>query len=125
MQKNIFGEPLKICSKKPLTGFYRDGCCTFGDDDAGMHSVCVVVTAGFLEFSARVGNDLSTPRPEWGFPGLLPGDRWCLCASRWVEAWKAGVAPLIIPEATHEKMLEFFPLNQLVKYAWIDSELKS
>jgi uncharacterized protein (DUF2237 family) len=124
MQKNIFGELLETCSKKPLTGFYRDGCCNTGEDDYGVHAVCVIVNKEFLEFSAAAGNDLSTPHPEWDFPGLIPGDRWCLCAERWVEAWKAGVPPLIIPEATHEKMLDFFPLKELVKYAHIDQSKK-
>lgn len=118
MQKNIFGLPLKICSKKPLTGFYRDGCCNTGKEDVGEHTVCIIATKEFLEFSKAVGNDLSTPYPQWNFAGLKPGDRWCLCASRWVEALHAGVAPLIIPEATHEKMLDFFPLKELVKYAF-------
>lgn len=118
MQKNIFGLPLKTCSEKPLTGFYRDGCCNTGKDDFGVHTTCIIATKEFLEFSKSVGNDLSTPLPQWGFAGLKPGDRWCLCASRWVEAYHAGVAPLIIPEATHEIMLDFFPLKELVKYAY-------
>jgi uncharacterized protein len=122
--RNIFGEPLKPCSKKPLTGFYRDGCCNTGPEDQAVHTVCVIVTHDFLEFSKQVGNDLSTPRPEWDFPGLVPGDRWCLCASRWVQAWKAGVAPLIDPEATNEKTLDFFPLKELVKYAFIKQDHK-
>ena len=117
--KNIFGEELIPCSRKPLTGYYRDGCCNTGNDDAGVHTVCIIATAEFLEFSKNAGNDLSTPMPQWGFPGLKPGDRWCLCASRWVEAWEAGVAPFIIPEATHEKTLEYFPLKELVKYAYV------
>ena len=117
--KNIFGEELIPCSRKPLTGYYRDGCCNTGDDDASVHTVCIIATAEFLEFSKNAGNDLSTPMPQWGFPGLKPGDRWCLCASRWVEAWKAGVPPFIIPEATHEKTLEYFTLKELVKYAYV------
>jgi len=125
MQKNIFGEPLITCSNKPKTGFYRDGCCNTGDDDYGEHTVCIVATKEFLEFSKLVGNDLSTPHPEWNFAGVVSGDRWCLCATRWVEAWKAGVAPMIIPEATHEKMLEHFPLKELVKYAHKELNIKS
>jgi uncharacterized protein (DUF2237 family) len=125
MGKNVFGEELLPCSKRPLTGFYRDGCCNTGDDDFGVHTVCVVVTKEFLEFSKNTGNDLSTPRPEWNFPGLKPGDRWCLCASRWIDAWKAGLAPLVVLEATHENSLEFFPLKQLVKYAFVDQSLKA
>jgi len=120
--KNIFGEELKPCSNKPLTGYYRDGCCNSGNDDAGAHTVCIVASSEFLEFSTSVGNDLSTPRPEWNFPGVKPGESWCLCASRWVEAWKAGVAPLIVLEATHEKTLEYFPLKELVKYAYITKD---
>lgn len=125
MQNNIFGEPLKECSKKPLTGFYRDGCCNTGKDDIGAHTVCVITTKEFLDFSKMAGNDLSTPRPEWNFPGLIPGDRWCVVALLWVEAYHAGVAPLIIPEATHEKMLEFFPLKELVKFAYKEPDINS
>ncbi|MDF1550067.1 MAG: DUF2237 domain-containing protein [Bacteroidales bacterium] len=117
--KNVFGEELKPCSNKPLTGFYRDGCCNTGEDDAGVHTVCVIVTREFLEYSKLVGNDLSTPRPEWNFVGLRPGDQWCLCAARWVEAWKAGVQPYVVLEATHEKTLDYFPLKELVKYAYV------
>ena len=120
--KNVFGEELKPCSKKPLTGFYRDGCCNTNEDDYGVHSVCVIVTDKFLEFSKNAGNDLSTPRPEWNFPGLKQGDQWCLCASRWVEALKAGCPPFVVLEATHEKTLEYFPLKELVKYAYVNQE---
>jgi len=119
MGKNVFGEELKPCSKKPLTGYYRDGCCNTDEDDVGVHTVCVIVTNDFLEFSKNVGNDLSTPRPEWNFPGLKHGDQWCLCASRWVEAWKEGVAPYVVLEATNEKTLEYFSLKELVKYAYV------
>lgn len=118
MHKNIYGEDLVSCSTNPMTGFYRNGCCDSNDDDTFVHSVCVVVTKDFLEFSKNVGNDLITPHPEWSFPGLVPGDRWCLCASRWVEAWKAGVAPFVVLEATHEKTLDYVPLDQLVKFAF-------
>lgn len=117
MANNVFGEPLIACSTKPLTGFYRDGCCNSGEDDAGVHSVCIIATAEFLEFSYSRGNDLSTPHPEYSFPGLKPGDRWCLCASRWVEAWKMGKAPKVVLEATHERTLDFIQLEELVKWA--------
>ena len=98
---NVLGEPLQACSFDPLTGFYRDGCCHTGPDDVGTHVVCARVTAEFLAFSQAVGNDLSTPRPEWRFAGLKPGDRWCLCVRRWKEALTAGMAPPVILEATH------------------------
>lgn len=116
MTKNVFGEPLISCSEDPLTGFYRDGCCETGPDDAGVHTVCVVLTAEFLQFSKERGNDLSTPRPQYNFAGLNPGDRWCLCASRWVEAYNAGRAPLVVLEATNEKMLDYVELAELVKF---------
>lgn len=117
MATNVFGNPLKNCSDEPLTGFFRDGCCNTGEEDFGMHTVCARVTEEFLEFSKEQGNDLTTPRPEFDFPGLKPGDRWCLCASRWFEAFEAGFAPLVDLEATHEKTLEVVPLSILVKYA--------
>jgi uncharacterized protein len=125
MHTNIFGEDLKTCSTSPMTGFYRNGCCDSAEDDTFVHSVCVIVTQDFLEFSKSVGNDLSTPHPDWSFPGLVPGDRWCLCASRWVEAWKAGVAPQVVLEATHEKTLEYIPLAELVKFAYKNSGLEN
>ena len=115
--RNVLGGPLQTCSERPLTGYYRDGCCNTGDDDAGVHAVCVRVSAEFLTFSRSRGNDLSTPQPEYGFPGLQPGDRWCLCALRWVEALHAGVAPPLVLAATHEAMLEYAPLAELRKYA--------
>jgi len=118
MNKNVFGEELKTCSRSPLTGFYRDGCCNTGEDDKGVHTVCVVATDEFLEFSKLAGNDLSTPVPLYRFSGLKPGDRWCLCASRWVEAYRAGKAPLVILEATHERTLDYVDLHELVKFAW-------
>jgi len=114
---NVLGGPLRTCSTAPLTGFFRDGCCRTDDSDVGVHSVCVEATAEFLEFSRRVGNDLSTPRPEYGFAGLKPGDQWCLCASRWVEAYRAGVAPRVVLEATHAKTLEFVELETLMMYS--------
>jgi uncharacterized protein len=119
MANNVFGEKLINCSTEPLTGFYRNGCCETGPDDLGTHTVCAVMTREFLEFSLGRGNDLITPRPEYAFPGLVPGDRWCLCASRWVEAYKAGVAPKLVLEASHEKTLDYVSLGELVKFAFI------
>lgn len=117
MAKNVFGERLIICSENPLTGFFRTGCCETDEQDSGSHTVCAVMTEEFLTFSQKMGNDLSTPRPEFQFDGLRPGDRWCLCANRWMQAYNAGIAPLILLEATHEKTLEFLPLEELVKFA--------
>lgn len=117
MAKNVFGENLMPCSKAPMTGFYRNGCCETSSDDLGTHTVCAVVTKEFLEFSLSRGNDLITPRPAWDFPGLKDGDRWCLCVSRWLEAYQAGVAPLVVLEATHEKTSDYLPLEELVKFA--------
>ena len=116
-QRNVFGEPLKTCSERPVTGFYRSGCCHTGPEDLGLHTVCVEVTAEFLAFSKSRGNDLSTPRPEFGFPGLEPGDRWCLCAARWREAFEAGRAPRVVLAATHEATLELVDLGDLKRYA--------
>jgi len=116
-QRNVFGEPLKSCSERPLTGFYRSGCCHTGPEDLGLHTVCVEVTAEFLAFSKSRGNDLSTPRPEFGFPGVEPGDRWCLCAARWREAFEAGRAPRVILASTHEATLELVELGDLKRYA--------
>ncbi len=99
---NILGQPLQLCSTAPMTGFFRDGCCTTGPMDHGSHTVCAVMTEAFLEFTRHQGNDLITPRPEFDFPGLKPGDRWCLCASRWEDARQAGVAPPVIADATHQ-----------------------
>ncbi|MFZ4668185.1 MAG: DUF2237 family protein [Microthrixaceae bacterium] len=117
MAANVLGGDLINCSTDPLTGFYRTGCCDTGAEDAGVHTVCALVDARFLEFSASVGNDLSTPRPEFGFPGLRPGDRWCLCASRWAEALEAGVAPRVVLEATHLRTLEWIDLADLQAHA--------
>lgn len=117
MANNIFGEPLMPCSTSPLTGFFRTGCCETDENDQGTHTVCAVMTEEFLIFTQSVGNDLSTPRPEYDFPGLKPGDQWCLCASRWIQAYQAGVAPFIIPEATHERTLDYIELTELIKYA--------
>lgn len=115
--KNVLGKPLQSCSTEPLTGFYRDGCCNTGMDDVGLHLVCVQVTAEFLAFSVSRGNDLVTPKREWGFPGLTTGDRWCLCVQRWNEAFEAGVAPPVILEATHISTLEFVDLENLQAHA--------
>jgi penicillin-insensitive murein endopeptidase len=116
-QRNVFGEPLASCSERPLTGFYRTGCCHTGSDDRGMHTVCVEVTAEFLEFSKQIGNDLSTPQPDFGFPGLQPGDRWCLCAPRWMQALAVGMAPRVCLAATNEATLEVVPLEELKRHA--------
>lgn len=116
-QRNVLGTELKTCSKKPLTGFFRDGCCNTANEDLGAHTVCAEVTEDFLEFSKQQGNDLSTPRPEFGFVGLSPGDRWCLCAARWVEANEAGMAPRVVLESTHERTLEFVSLAALQQHA--------
>jgi uncharacterized protein (DUF2237 family) len=116
-QRNVFGEPIEVCSLNPTTGFYRSGCCETGPEDVGVHTVCVEVTKEFLAFSKARGNDLSTPRPEYGFPGLNPGDRWCLCAERWQEALAAGVAPRVVLAATHEATLEIAELADLKRHA--------
>ena len=115
--RNVLGTPLTTCSTEPLTGWRRNGCCDSGPGDTGMHILCAVMTASFLAFSREAGNDLSTPRPEYGFPGLQPGDRWCLCVSRWVEADHAEVAPPVVLEATHISTLEFVELNRLKEMA--------
>lgn len=115
--RNVFGDRLQTCCESPMTGFYRDGCCNTGPDDFGAHTVCTLMTREFLEFSRSRGNDLSTPMPEHGFPGLKPGDRWCLCAARWKEALDAGLAPRVILTATHEATLEFVSLEDLKKHA--------
>lgn len=114
---NLVGGALLPCSREPLTGFYRDGCCATGPEDVGSHTVCAIVTSEFLEFSALAGNDLSTPRPEWGFPGLSPGDRWCVCASRWLEAHEAGCAPEVVLAATHAGAADIVPVDLLLAHA--------
>jgi uncharacterized protein (DUF2237 family) len=118
---NVFGLPLQSCCKDPLTGYYRDGYCKTMAEDLGTHVVCARVTQKFLEFSKERGNDLISPAPHWRFPGLKPGDQWCLCISRWIEAEKAGVAPPVILEATHEKSLDYTTMETLLKYAYISS----
>ena len=122
MEKNVFGEPLEICCLKPMTGYFRDGSCRTDNEDIGTHTVCAVMTEDFLRFSAQMGNDLSTPIPYYKFPGLKEGDKWCLCVNRWIEAEKAGKAPKLILEATHEKTLEYTKLDLLVKYAFIKND---
>ena len=119
---NVFGLPLESCCKDPLTGYFRDGYCKTMAEDRGTHVVCARVTREFLEFSRSKGNDLIIPIPQWQFPGLKSGDQWCLCVSRWIEAEKAGVAPPVILEATHEKALEYTSMETLLKYAFISSK---
>ena len=117
MTINVLGTPLKPCSTDPMTGYFRDGCCNTDDTDRGSHVVCAEMTEEFLIFSKQRGNDLSTPRPDFRFPGLNPGDRWCLCALRWLEALDAGVAPPIVLACTHERTLELVPLEVLERHA--------
>jgi len=115
--RNVLGEPLVACSFEPLTGFYRDGCCKTGPEDVGSHLVCAIMTDDFLVFSKQAGNDLSTPRPQWRFPGLVAGDQWCLCILRWKEAFYAGCAPKIKLESTHINALQVVELDILKLYA--------
>lgn len=115
---NVLGQALVPCSYDPLTGYFRDGCCNTREDDTGSHVVCARVTADFLAFSNARGNDLITPRPEYRFAGLKPGDRWCLCVLRWKEAFDAGVAPPVVLESTHQRALDFVTLEQLQAHAW-------
>lgn len=117
MAHNVLGGELESCSTDPMTGFTRNGCCDMHPHDAGVHVVCAVVTDSFLEYSKQQGNDLSTPRPEYGFAGLRAGDRWCLCASRWAEALEAGVAPKVVLEATHAQSLEWVDIADLKGHA--------
>ena len=122
MARNVLGEPLVPCSLNPLTGFYRDGCCNTGSEDMGLHLVCVELTAAFLAFSQECGNDLSTPHPEYQFPGLKPGDRWCLCVQRWMEAYQAGAAPRVVLESTNELTLDWVDLAVLQAHAALREE---
>lgn len=114
---NVFGEPLESCSENPLTGFFRDGCCNTHEQDLGSHTICVEVSETFLEYSRFQGNDLTTPAPEMNFPGLRPGDRWCLCAARWLQAYNHGMAPKVFLRGTHRKALEIVALELLRPYA--------
>ena len=116
-QRNVLGGPLEPCGVEPVTGFYRDGHCTSGPEDRGSHTVCAVVSAEFLEMQRQLGNDLSTPRPEYGFPGLMPGDRWCVVAVRWFQAYQAGVAAGVVLAATNERTLEVVPIEALRQHA--------
>jgi len=115
--RNVLGGPLAICSLEPRTGFYRDGCCNTGAEDTGLHVVCAEVTREFLQFAREQGNDLITPMPEYAFPGLVPGDRWCVCAGTWRQAYEAGVAPPVVLAATHEETLAVVPLSALKECA--------
>jgi uncharacterized protein (DUF2237 family) len=112
---NVFGQPLILCSTNPMTGFFRDGCCNTNEEDLGMHTVCIVATTEFLAFSKQVGNDLSTPLPQWGFKGLKEGDKWCLCAERFKEAYDNGKAPKVLLEATNEKTLDIVSMDILLE----------
>ena len=114
---NVYGEVLEPCSEDPVTGFFRDGCCNTAQEDMGMHTVCVQLTDEFLQFSQRMGNDLITPHPEFDFPGLKAGDRWCLCATRWLQAYKAGVAPKVHMRSTHFRTLEVVDIKILKAFA--------
>ncbi len=116
-QRNVLGEPLEPCSTDPVTGFYRDGSCTCGPLDPGLHAVCAVVTAEFLEHQRSVGNDLTTPRPEWQFPGLQPGDRWCVVAGRWLQSYQAGVAAPVVLASTNYRALEVIPIEVLTEHS--------
>jgi hypothetical protein len=116
-QLNVFGEEMSPCSTQPMTGFYRTGCCDTGPEDFGQHTVCAQMTADFLQFSIEKGNDLSTPAPQYGFPGLKPGDRWCLCVDRWIEAYQAGKAPWIYLKATHQSVLKSVSMDILIQFS--------
>ncbi len=122
MPLNVLGGDLATCSMNPRTGWFRDGCCNTDGNDNGVHTVCAVMTESFLEFSASMGNDLSTPMPQYGFPGLKPGDQWCLCAPRWAEALEAGMAPKVVLAATHARTLDWCNLEDLKNYA-IDADV--
>ena len=116
-QRNVLGDELEPCGTDPVTGFFRDGCCNTRGDDFGAHTVCAEMTAEFLEFSKEAGNDLSTPRPEYGFPGLQAGQRWCLCAARWLQAYLVGKAPKVLLNSTNQAALEIVSLDQLKQHA--------
>jgi hypothetical protein len=114
---NVFGEPLKECSGAPKTGFFRNGCCDTSDEDVGSHTVCVIMTEDFLKYSASVGNDLSTSMPAMGFPGLNAGDKWCLCAPRWQQAFESGAAPKVVLSSTHQGALDYIDFEDLKNFA--------
>jgi hypothetical protein len=116
-ERNVLGGALEPCGTDPVTGFYRDGCCSSGPEDTGSHTICAVVSRQFLSHQTSVGNDLETPRPEWGFPGLTPGDRWCVVATRWLQAHLDGVAPPVVLAATNRRVLDVVPLDVLQRYA--------
>lgn len=118
MERNVLGEPLDICCTNPMTGYFRDGFCRTVSQDTGTHTVCAIMNDEFLQFSASMGNDLITPIPHYQFPGLKAGDKWCLCVNRWIQAYKAGKAPMLLLEATHEKTLDYIELDNLVKFAF-------
>jgi len=118
MKRNVLGGVLQTCSTNPMTGFFRDGCCNTNGDDRGMHTVCAVMTEDFLRYSRLMGNDLITPRPEYDFPGLKPGDRWCVCLGRWLEAMDAGFAAPVVLEATHVSVAEFVDREVLEAHVW-------
>ena len=120
--RNVLGEPLVPCSFNPLTGYFRDGCCKTGEDDLGTHVICAVMTAAFLAFSRARGNDLSSPQPAWRFPGLRPGDQWCLCANRWQEAWLADAAPMVVLESTDYSALQIIDFSVLAQFAFRGDE---
>ncbi|MCB0402195.1 MAG: DUF2237 domain-containing protein [Flavobacteriales bacterium] len=121
-QYNIFGQELIPCSSDPLTGYFRDGCCNTDQTDIGVHTVCIVATEPFLDYSKAVGNDLSTPMPEWSFPGVLAGEKWCLCAKRFLQAHEAGFAPKVVLEATNEKTLDVVPMDVLIEHAYYSKQ---
>lgn len=116
-ERNVLGEPLQLCGTDPVTGFYRNGCCSTGPSDAGSHTICAVMTAEFLEHQLQVGNDLVTPQPQWMFPGLTPGDRWCVVAARWLQAYQDGAAAPVVLASTHERALTVVPLDVLREHS--------
>lgn len=122
--RNVLGQTLQTCGTEPMTGFYRDGCCNTGPDDRGVHTVCAIVTEQFLAMSKQLGNDLSTPAPNYGFAGLKPGDRWCVCAARWLQVYEAGAACPVVLEATHENTLRVVPFDILLQFAVIPEHLQ-
>jgi uncharacterized protein (DUF2237 family) len=121
--KNVLGQAMHTCGCDPMTGFYRDGCCDTGPDDLGVHTVCCILSEEFLAVSKHLGNDLSTPMPQYGFPGLKPGDRWCVCAARWLQVYQAGAACPVVLEATHENTLRIVPFDVLLQFAVIPDQL--